>query len=710
MKKAVKRIFSGVLSALTILTSVVQPMTAYAGETNPKSYEMEYPALEQVKTQLQEDEIVTVQDYEVEKGSDFDIKTDFSGMKFHSDKVKVTFYEAKNQKGQEFHTDHADTYQAVYFVEPVREAPNYHVIRNITVTECKEKENPSPSKEHGKQEKNSEEEEEASQKEEQILTEDEFSQALEESKKQDTYDEESGLGLYDVMAQAGEQEIDLFQMKEGETVTFVANASDQAVRATQTVTITKGPLYRYQDYDLGTYVTEPYFISYGNVHATAYCIQPSLPGPGTGTYTITKIEDNQALAKVCYYGTEAAGKESYFAKHHSDFSEGKRFILTHIAAAYAYGSADAFYGANETAKSLAMEIYNYCVGKPEIPEVSMSFSNNHVKAFQEGQEQRTEDITFTADSLQSITMQLPKGVVFHNLTTGKNSAAGAKVTLSGGTKFYLSAPLTQTEDVEGSWTATMQGSITKDYSAYKLTTNDSVQDLAFVFGEGVEQEQYVEFSVEWLKNAKIELVKKDQGSQKKMEGAVYGVYRDEDCTDLIVEMPATDKKGASSVTIEKTQDTVYLKEISAPQGYVLDTKSYGVKLEVGKTVQIEVTDREQLASLTVYKEGEVLTGAEVTEEGVTFSYTKEKQEGAVYDVYAEKEIIRADGTVAYKKGAVVKKGLKTGEDGSVTLSELPLGTYKVVEVKAPENFVCKGEARQLPCPMQDRMKKLFLKP
>lgn len=693
MKKTVKRIFSGVLSALTILTSVVQPMTAYAGEINPKSYEMEYPALEQVKTQLQEDEIVTVQDYEVEKGSDFDIKTDFSGMKFHSDKVKVRFYEAKNQKGQEFHTDHADTYQAVYFVEPVREAPSYHVIRNITVIECKEKENPSPSREHGKQEKNSEEEEEASQKEEQILTEDEFSQELEESKKQDTYDEESGLGLYNVMAQAGEQEIDLFQMKEGETVTFVANASNQAARATQTVTITKGLLYRYQDYDLGTYVTEPYFISYGNVHATAYCIQPSLPGPGTGTYTITKIEDNQALAKVCYYGTEAAGKESYFAKHHSDFSEGKRFILTHIAAAYAYGSADAFYGANETAKSLAMEIYNYCVGKPEIPEVSMSFSNDHVKAFQEGQEQRTEDITFTADSLQSITMQLPKGVVFHNLTTGKNSAAGAKVTLSGGTKFYLSAPLTQTEDVEGSWTATMQGSITKDYSAYKLTTNDSVQDLAFVFGEGVEQEQYVEFSVEWLKNAKIELVKKDQGSQKKMEGAVYGVYRDEDCTDLIVEMPATDKKGASSVTIEKTQDTVYLKEIFAPQGYVLDTKSYGVKLEVGKTVQIEVTDREQLASLSVYKEGEVLTGAEVTEEGVTFSYTKEKQEGAVYDVYAEKEIVRADGTVAYKKGAVVKKGLKTGEDGNVTLSELPLGTYKVVEVKAPENFVCKGESQ-----------------
>ena len=137
------------------------------------------------------------------------------------------------------------------------------------------------------------------------------------------------------------------------------------------------------------------------------------------------------------------------------------------------------------------------------------------------------------------------------------------------------------------------------------------------------------------------------------------VYTDDkDCTDLIMEMPATDKNGVSSVTIEKTQDTVYLKEISAPQGYVLDTKSYGVKLEVGKTVQIEVADQEQLASLTVYKEGEVLTGADVTEEGVTFSYTKEKQKGAVYDVYAEKEIVRADGTVAYKKRCCGEKRTK----------------------------------------------------
>ena len=39
----------------------------------------------------------------------------------------------------------------------------------------------------------------------------------------------------------------------------------------------------------------------------------------------------------------------------------------------------------------------------------------------------------------------------------------------------------------------------------------------------------------------------------------YGVYRDKECSDLITQMPATDSKGASKVTVEKTQDVVYVK-------------------------------------------------------------------------------------------------------------------------------------------------------
>ena len=138
---------------------------------------------------------------------------------------------------------------------------------------------------------------------------------------------------------------------------------------------------------------------------------------------------------------------------------------------------------------------------------------------------------------------------------------------------------------------------------------------------------------------------------------------------------------------------MYLKEISVPNGYVLDTKAYGINLIIGGTTKKDVTDKEQFADLTVYKEGEVLTGASVTDSGVVFQYTKQRLKGAVYNVYAGADIKAADGRVIFQKGALVKEGLTTGEDGSATLKNLHLGTYVVTETKAPADYVCKGESK-----------------
>ena len=81
----------------------------------------------------------------------------------------------------------------------------------------------------------------------------------------------------------------------------------------------------------------------------------------------------------------------------------------------------------------------------------------NVTAYVDGNQQRTEEITFQASSQQTITLDLPDGVKLHNVSTGKTSAAGASVTISGGTRFYLTAPLTQTKDVSGSWSVKAQG-------------------------------------------------------------------------------------------------------------------------------------------------------------------------------------------------------------------------------------------------------------
>ena len=719
-----RRILSGVMAAVTILSTVISPLTVYASE-EPKTAEP--PAYESVKDLLDEEEVVKANDLELEVGQEFDVSSDRTNLEIKDEsKVKVTFQKAESDAGESFSTSHADTYHAVYYVEPVNQNhPVYQIGRNLIVKEPVAASQSEPQTEQAVTEEDtgSDDEEAASQEETETepveteivepetaeseteepeetepefqdgLSESEFDAALEESETENTTDEESGLTLSDVLEQAGEQDIDLMAMEDGETVSFTA--VNTSTRATQDVDVTRGAAYYYADYGLGSYVTYKYTVKFGNVSATAYCVQPSKAGPGDGVYKITKLGDSKALAKVCYYGTKASGENGFFSEKHPDFSAGKQFIIVHLAASYANNSSDAFSGTNATGQALAMELYNYCMSQPEIPEVDMSFSNADVTAYISGNSQRTEEITFKASELQTITMKLPSGVKLHNVTTGKTSSAGASVEICGGTKFYLSAPLTQAVDVKGEWSSTMKGSIIKDYSAYKITTGSETQDLALVFGEGVTDEKYVDFKVSWVKQATLEIVKKDRKSNKAIAGAVYGVYSDKDGKNLITKMPATDDNGASSVTITKTQDTVYLKEISVPNGYLLDTKAYDVNLVIGGTVKQTVTDAEQMASLTVYKLGEVLTGAKVTDDGVSFVYTEQKQKGAVYNVYAASDIVSADGTVVYKKDALVKAGLTTGDDGSATLDNLYLGKYVVKEMQAPQNLVCTGESQEI---------------
>lgn len=182
-----------------------------------------------------------------------------------------------------------------------------------------------------------------------------------------------------------------------------------------------------------------------------------------------------------------------------------------------------------------------------------------------------------------------------------------------------------------------------------------------VFGEGVEDKNYVNFSVKWIEQAVVEIVKKDEDTKENLSGAVYGIYSDAACKKLITQMPETDKDGKPKVTILKTQDTVYLKEITAPTGYCYNATASNVKLVANKTSTVHVTDKEQLGNLTVYKVGEILTGAVSNAEGTTFQYESRKQKGAVYNVYAKEDIKTPMGKVVYKVGELVKEHLVTGK-------------------------------------------------
>lgn len=688
MKMRFKRFLSGFMAVATLASVIIQPVAVSASELEPEEipFEQQYAELKDVQDSLDPDEIVKANDIELSYGQEFDVEVDLSGIEgVDESKIKVLFHEAKNEAGTDFDTHTPDTYKAVYAVEPVSDHPAYRISRNITVKEPETEVQSEHSSESAvnidDDTGDSEQSEEDSESHREIQN------------PENTVEPESELTVSEALEQAESNGIDLYAMNEGETVTFMAAAGN--ARSSQQVSVTRGAEYRYADYGYGTYLTYQYTVKFGNISATAYCVQPSKPGPGSGTYTINKVGDGKALAKVCYYGTKASGDDGFFTEEngYGNLSTGARFILVHLAASYANGSGDAFSGANSTAQNLAMKLYNYCISQPEIPDVAMSFSDADVKAYVDGNSQRTKDITFNADALQTITMKLPAGVQLHNLTTGKTSKAGESVEISGGTKFYLSAPLTQVSDVAGSWSATMKGSITKDYSAYKISTGSGNQDLALVFGEGVDDEKYVDFKVSWVQQASVKVIKKDAKSDAKLAGAVFGLYSDAECTKLITKLPATDENGEASVQITKTQDTVYLKEITAPSGYRINATAYNVKLEVSKTTTVTVPDEEQMGQLTVYKEGEVLVGADVTENGTTFKYEKRRQNGAVYNVYAGADIKTAYGTKVYSKGDLVKENLTTDTNGATVLKNLYLGTYIVKEKQAPTGFYNGGEEK-----------------
>lgn len=135
LKGNVKRIVSGLLSAVTVLSAFLQPVGVYAAVPETVAYEAEYPAFEKVKEKLDADEIVAAKDHIVEIDSGFDVEHDFSGIEFSPDKVKITFYEATDKGGKKIDIRKAGTYKAVYFVEPASKNPSYHISRNIIVKE-----------------------------------------------------------------------------------------------------------------------------------------------------------------------------------------------------------------------------------------------------------------------------------------------------------------------------------------------------------------------------------------------------------------------------------------------------------------------------------------------------------------------------------------------------------------------------------------------
>ena len=114
-------------------------------------------------------------------------------------------------------------------------------------------------------------------------------------------------------------------------------------------------------------------------------------------------------------------------------------------------------------------------------------------------------------------------------------------------------------------------------------------------------------------------------------------------------------------------------------------------------IAIGLTPAFKMKFWNIGAEGQVLAGADVSENGTVFQYENRRQKGAVYNVYAGEDIFSAYGAKIYSKGDLVKENLSTDENGACIL-ELMLSK----KCRHRRIFIMPERKRQLHFPMQDR--------
>ena len=126
-------------------------------------------------------------------------------------------------------------------------------------------------------------------------------------------------------------------------------------------------------------------------------------------------------------------------------------------------------------------------------------------------------------------------------------------------------------------------------------------------------------------------------------------------------------------------------------GYILDSTPVPFKVDGTQvTVVVEKHNLAQKGTITVGKTGEVFSSVAETEGLYQPVYDTAGLAGAVYEVYADEDIVTLDGTVRAKKDELVAT-IETGSDGFGTSDLLYLGKYKIVEKKAPFSMVLNTE-------------------
>ena len=233
-------------------------------------------------------------------------------------------------------------------------------------------------------------------------------------------------------------------------------------------------------------------------------------------------------------------------------------------------------------------------------------------------------------------------------------------------------------------------SVPKSYHVYTAVVDDDRrQDSGYgFFNKSVPEEAQVRLK----KSAEnTEII--SGNSLYSLEGAEYGVYKDEDCSEEAGTLTADEKGDTPAITLPAGK-TYYVKEKTAPKGYRRDDGIHPVTLEESDQVYtVDVSDTPVLARIPVTIEKKSsqegaenagsLAGTEFTISYYDGYYTAEEIPGNASAVWVIRTSDTPQGCLAKLREEDLVSGslYKSGED-----TVLPLGTIAIRETKAAEGY------------------------
>lgn len=437
-------------------------------------------------------------------------------------------------------------------------------------------------------------------------------------------------------------------------------------------------------------------LSYAGADATLFDVNDTYKGfcidrdrghyPTETMYTETAeviTDPNNKLYQVFYYGyggPEQGGVYTFA-------NDTEAIVATSQAASH-------FYSSTSSGMNYTRAIENLSADKIP-PAHTMSLSHTNMEAYVSGGSQVTDWITLTMDSRLSATATIPDGVTLY--IEGDSTGYTGTATVPGGKRFYLSAGAT----ADGIKTVTLKYTGNKMLKINVLAPpNNIYQPVAFFSSLNPS----VSVNATFDGKGDLEIIKSsanpdmtdgnDCYSLAGAEYAVYGTYGNAFNDTSRITTITTDANGYGIAT-GLTLGTYYVKEITAPPGYRLDTSIYTVQVN-SPTVATRLSVKDNPGNDPL----EIVVRKKDAEEDVYLSGAKFVVK--YYDVQMDTDPAEAGYTATrtwyFVTGNEGKAGLLTEYLDSEKTSDaffysqvgnptLPLGTITVQEYEAPEGYI-----------------------